>query len=98
MWDRRRSAVRRSRLLLRRSERTAHSVADEIHEFHDGVARDLFRFYTRADPASAVAQALVAGIVSEGEVPADLKTALEPLVTFHLWQETQRIPDEPGQE
>ncbi len=82
----------------RRGERTPHAVADEIHEYHDGVARDLFRFYTRADPASAVAQALVAGIVSEGELPADLITALEPLLTFHRWQETQRIPDEPEQE
>jgi hypothetical protein len=78
----------------RAGERSPHAVHDEIHQFHDGVARDLYRFYTRAEPASAVAQALVAGVIAEVELPPELLPPLQPLVQFHRWQATLASPDE----
>ena len=78
----------------RSGERSPRAVTEEIHQFHDGVARDLFRFYTRADPAGAVAQAIVAGIITEVELPSELLAPLEPLVQFHRWQGTLPNPKE----
>ena len=71
-----------------------HAVSEQIHQFHDGVARDLFRFYTRASPESAVAQAIVGCVIAETELPPDLLAALAPLVQFYRWEESARAADD----
>ncbi len=41
-----------------------------------------------------VAQAIVTGVITEGELPPELMAVLQPLVQFHRWHETLRSPDE----
>lgn len=74
----------------RTGKSSPHAVSDEIHQFHDGVARDLFRFYTSASPESAVAQAIVSGVIAESELPPELLTILAPLIQFRRWEESAR--------
>ncbi len=74
----------------RTGKSSSHAASDEIHQFHDGVARDLFRFYTRASPESAVAQAVVSGVIAEAELPPELLAVVAPLIQFHQWEESAR--------
>ena len=55
-------------------------LTDLIHRFHDGAARDLFVFYTRAQPNMAVAHAIATGVLQEAEVPAEVRQALAGLI------------------
>jgi len=43
-------------------------LSDEIHRFHDGTARDLYKRYTFLDPDTAVARALAMGLFPESDV------------------------------
>lgn len=54
-----------------------HDVSAAIHEFHDGVARDLWVLYNRVDPSSTVPRAVVRGLLAEDEVPPALLTKLQ---------------------
>ena len=40
----------------------------KIHEYHNGIARDLFKRYEYGDPELAVGAAIVSGILLESEV------------------------------
>ena len=40
----------------------------EIHEFHNGKSRELYKFYTMGDPMTAVAYAIANGIFNEAEI------------------------------
>ena len=43
-------------------------LSDLIHEFHDGVSRELFKHYNYAAPEVTVARAVSADILAEDEV------------------------------
>jgi hypothetical protein len=60
-----------------------HDVSAAIHEFHDGVARDLYVLYTRIDVAQAVARALAHGWIGESEIPPHLLAKLEQSIAFY---------------
>ncbi len=45
---------------------------DRIHEFHDGISRDLYKRYVMGDPYISVDCALRNGILGEPEVNEDL--------------------------
>lgn len=60
-----------------------HELSDAIHQFHDGVARDLYVTYTRLEPRVAVAQAVGRKILRDDEVPPTLREALQSLITFY---------------
>jgi hypothetical protein len=49
---------------------------DRIHEFHDGVSRDLYKRYVMMNSEFSVSYALAHGILSEEEVGEDLVKAL----------------------
>lgn len=78
----------------RAGECSPQAVSEQIHQFHDGVARDLFRFYTRASPESAVVQAVVGGVIAEAELPPELLAVLAPSIQFHQWEESARAAGE----
>ena len=78
---------------LKTGELSPQQVNDLIHEFHDGVARDLYRFYTRASPEMAVAHALVGQVIAKGELPLDLYARLLPLVEIHEKAAARKIAD-----
>jgi len=60
-----------------------HELSDAIHQFHNGVARDLYVTYTRLEPRVAVAQAVGRKILRDDEVPPTLREALRSLITFY---------------
>ncbi len=60
-----------------------HELSDAIHQFHNGVARDLYVTYTRLEPRVAVAQAVGRKILRDDEVPPTLREALQSLITFY---------------
>jgi hypothetical protein len=50
----------------------------EIHEFHDGRSRDLYKFYVMAhDPLFRVVSALANNIIDIDEVPENCQTILK---------------------
>jgi hypothetical protein len=57
-------------------------LSDFIHEFHDGISRDLFVLYTRSDPGILVARALARELLREREVPAKLRNYLSGQVAY----------------
>ncbi len=60
-----------------------HGLSDAIHQFHNGVARDLYVTYTRLEPRVAVAQAVARKILRDDEVPPGLREALQSQITFY---------------
>ncbi|HLE56900.1 MAG TPA: hypothetical protein VJB15_07445 [Rhodothermia bacterium] len=62
---------------------SAHDVSAAIHEFHNGVARDLYVLYNRIHPAQTVPRAVAAGLLAEHEVPADLLLKLAKTLDFY---------------
>jgi hypothetical protein len=62
---------------------SAHDVSAAIHEFHNGVARDLYVLYNRIDPSQTVPRAVAAGLLAEHEVPTELLLKLARTLDFH---------------
>jgi hypothetical protein len=60
-----------------------HELSDAIHQFHNGVARDLFVTYTRLEPRVAVAQAVARKVLRDDELPGMLRETLRPLIAFY---------------
>ena len=60
-----------------------HELSDVIHQFHNGVARDLYVTYTRLQPRVAVAQAVGRKILRYDELPPTLREALQSLIAFY---------------
>jgi len=60
----------------------AFELSDAIHRFHDGVARDLYGFYTRGRPEMHVARAVAHGVLSREEVPEPILKDLASLIEF----------------
>src|SRR5213596_1656285 len=60
-----------------------HELSDAIHQFHNGVARDLYVTYTRLQPRVAVAQAVGRKILRYDELPPTLREALQSLIAFY---------------
>jgi hypothetical protein len=57
-------------------------LSDRIHEFHNGPARELFSRYNGGYQDMNVAAALVVGILTREEVPAEVVRAIADLVQF----------------
>jgi len=60
-----------------------HELSDRIHTFHHGAARALYGLYTRVHPPELVARAVGLGILSESEVPPDLREALTGAIQYY---------------
>jgi hypothetical protein len=60
-----------------------HELSDAIHQFHSGVARDLYVTYTRLESRVAVAQAVARKVLGDDEVPPTLREALRSLITLY---------------
>lgn len=56
----------------------------EIHHYHDNVARDLYKTYVmQNDPRAAVARAIAKGILDLSEVKEDCRQFIEGLLNFY---------------
>ncbi len=58
---------------------TAFELSDFIHKYHNGMARDLWSFYTNGYTDMIVAQAIANGIISKAEISLGI---LEKLKRF----------------
>jgi hypothetical protein len=62
-------------------EITPLDLHEEIHHYHNGTARDLYKIYEMVnDPRIAVAQAIAKGILAYEEVDERCRPAVERLV------------------
>lgn len=52
----------------RKDEITAFELESSIHKFHNGIARNLWSFYTNGDSEMIVAHAITKGIIAKTEV------------------------------
>lgn len=67
---------------------SAFDLTDRIHEFHNGVSRELYKRYTALPPEIAVARAIVLGLASEESIDPPLLEKLRPLIEAHRdWEE-----------
>lgn len=58
-------------------------LSDRIHTFHDGASRDLWKFYTGADPDLIVAHAVINKIISREEAGEDVLDQIRPLLEYY---------------
>jgi hypothetical protein len=58
-------------------------LAELIHAFHDGPARELFKKYNYGQLELAVAHAIVSGVLDRARLPDDLVKALGRAITFY---------------
>lgn len=66
---------------------SAFDLSDKIHEFHNGISRELYGRYTTLDPQITVSRAVALGVV-DGEALG--KTLLEKLArTIESFREMQ---------
>lgn len=52
----------------KRNTITPFELSDLIHQFHNGISRDLWSFYTNGDSGMIVAHAITKGIIVKTEV------------------------------
>jgi hypothetical protein len=70
------------------------ALSQLIHEFHDGISRDLWKSYTLGSLHSAVASAIAASILRRAEVDSKLLTILERAIEMYA---TERDEPEPAE-
>lgn len=58
-------------------------LSDAVHEFHQGPSRELYKYYTTADPHMAVARALVEELLLESEIPGGIRQKLAGAIDFY---------------
>jgi hypothetical protein len=63
-----------------------------IHKYKTGPARELYKRYNDGETDLAVAYAIVAGVLAEDEMPAELMEAISgPIAFYRSWQEKDRL-------
>ena len=68
---------------------TSVELSELIHQFHQGPAQDLFVKYDRRMLKWAVSHAIVSGVLSKAEVPADLLEYLSRAIEYHEAEESK---------
>jgi hypothetical protein len=61
----------------RRGKLLSSELSNEIHEFHQHAAREVWSSYQLPHPAMIVARAVAAGLLEESEIPEALRAKLE---------------------
>jgi hypothetical protein len=58
-------------------------LADRIHEFHDGTARDIFKSYSHRLIEQPLARAIAEGVLDRSQVPAEVLEYLAGAIEFY---------------
>ena len=58
----------------------AFDLNDKIHEFHNGISRELYKTYVLFEPELAVVVGLFRKIINPDELDKGLREKLEPIV------------------
>ncbi len=67
----------------RQGKISSGELSSRVHEYERGPSRELYSRYNQGDMDMNVAYALVTGILSREEVPAELWDALERQISFY---------------
>jgi len=59
---------------------SAFDLNDKIHEFHNGISRELYKTYVLSDPELAVSIGIFRKIINLDDLDKDLREKLEPMV------------------
>lgn len=51
-----------------------------VHEYHDGIGREIWKRYALGDPAFALARAILVGIIDRDSLPPEVLEHVSPLV------------------
>jgi hypothetical protein len=54
--------------LWKKGEVSAFDLNRDIHVFHDGKSRDIYKLYTMGEPQMSVAYAIASGILTKAEI------------------------------
>jgi len=60
----------------------AFELSDKIHEFHNGIARELYGRYTNLDPSIVVSRAIAVGILGKEVLDESLANKLAPEIKY----------------
>jgi hypothetical protein len=71
-------------------------LSHRIHQYENGLARDLFKQYNHGEDDMNVAYAIVSGILDREQVPAELLEALAPQLSFYQNLKDRNELREPG--
>jgi hypothetical protein len=83
----------------RGGEISAHDVDEKIHQFHQGVHRQLFSAYTGGAIELAVAAAIAKGVTSEAEAGAEIVEILRGGIEFaRAWSNEEDGDDDAGKD
>jgi hypothetical protein len=77
----------------RNDEIDAFELSERIHRFHDGDARDLYKFYTRAKAPMAAGYGVAHGWIERAELAPELLEKLESMIGFY-GEEQKPVRDE----
>ena len=64
----------------------AFDLSERIHQFHNGISRELYGRYTTLDPEITVPRAVALGILGEGELGEALLEKLSPHIEAYRKQ------------
>ena len=67
-----------------------------VHEYHDGIGREIWKRYALGDPGLALARAVLVGIIDRDSLPPEVLEHVSPLVRAYYSQPRSQ-PNEPGQ-
>jgi hypothetical protein len=70
---------------------SAFDLNDKIHEFHDGISRDLYKTYVLSNPEMAVAIGIFRKAIDPDRLDAELRGKIAPIVESF---ERMKEPDE----
>lgn len=67
-------------------------LSDVIHRFHDGAGREIYGIYSTMKRDQLVARAIGVGLLSEAEVPAEMREPLAGLIAH--FRDSYRIGED----
>jgi hypothetical protein len=68
----------------RRGEMDVFALNEQIHKYHDGVSRELYKRYVLGEPQWAVAFAVRRGVLQEKELTREMLSYIGGLVEFFV--------------
>jgi hypothetical protein len=69
---------------------SATDLSEEIHKFHNGISRELYKIYAMLQPHMAVARAIAKGFFSDESLDPSLCEKLQPLIEGHRVEDVRR--------
>ncbi len=64
---------------------TSADLDDEVHRYHNGTAREIWKRYATWEPDLALAKAVRLGVVTRESLPPDVLEHMAPLLDPKLW-------------